>query len=174
MAGTAVLQKLLTQIPIGTEIVVLNQTDHFGAGYVYDISQPPCFLLDRAVSRLPKIGKQDFLQWVILNKNVIIEQISKWKDVFPKSYNNLITVLDNPNDSIVLPRSVYGLYLEACFQALIKEAEQRGIRITPVIAKVTKIQDNILAWQHGHSIKAQQKFDAIVSWQMDIGIDQNS
>ena len=160
--GTSILINLIQKLPVGSEIWVFDQTDSFGPGYPYDISQPPCFLLNRTVADMKKLAmpsnsdtetSDHFFEWIVKNKISIIEKYSKWERQFPDTIAVLkqtLTVLDKKS---IVPRSLYGMYLADCFEAHVKEAKKKGINVVKVSAKVTNVDDKFVTWNQDHASK---------------------
>lgn len=151
-SGTAMLASLIQKMPIGAEIFVFNQTDIFGPGYVYDLNQPPCFLLNRNVKNTQSIwGNESFAQWLSNNSTLILAKHGKWKKLFPDSMEILRKSVLKVYDDAILPRSVYGMYLAECFSNLIKLAKSKGINVVTLKEMVIDVSSNSISFGTSHS-----------------------
>ncbi len=151
-SGTAILANLVQRLPSGSEIIVFDHADCFGPGYVYDINQPPCFLLNRTLGNTQSIwGSKSFSNWIADNKALICEKYAKWQPLFPDSVAALHSGLENVNANMVVPRSLFGLYLSDCFTQLVNEAHNRGISVVTVNRKVTNAAANHVTCGEGQS-----------------------
>lgn len=154
--GTSFIRQLADELVAGTQttpigqVIVLEPSDHPGAGDAYQPDTPSNLLNTRVASMSPiAADPQHFHRWLLAHPQ-------RWRPQFPG--------LEPTPDSFV-PRALFGLYMADVFEEAVTRLQALGVRVEHIKHRVAAVRRSAFGYEvhtsQGRCIEAQSVVLAI-------------